>query len=105
MSIYHLTVKMHSRAKNKKLHALRALAYRTGSRIVDPVTRHIYDSMSKSREVIHNATITPSFGPAWKDNPQDHWQHVHQSEKRKDAAIFREFECALPQEIADGAAP
>ena len=105
MSIYHLTVKMHSRAKNKKLHALRALAYRTGSRIVDPVTQHIYDSTSKSREVIHNATITPGFGPAWKDNPQDLWQHVHQSEKRKDAAIFREFECALPKEIADGASP
>ncbi len=51
MSIYHLTVKMHSRAKNKKLHALRALAYRTGSRIVDPATQHIYDSTSKSREV------------------------------------------------------
>lgn len=105
MSIYHLTVKMHSRAKNKKLHALRALAYRTGSRIVDPVTQQIYDSTSKSREVIHNATITPGFGPAWKDNPQDLWQHVHQSEKRKDAAIFREFECALPKEIADGASP
>ena len=102
MSIYHLTVKMHSRAKNKKLHALRALAYRTGSRIVDPDTQHIYDSTSKSREVIHNATITPGFGPVWKDNPQDLWQYVHQSEKRKDAAIFREFECALPKEIADG---
>ena len=70
MSIYHLTVKMHSRAKNKKLHALRALAYRTGSRIVDPVTLHIYDSTSKSREVIHNATIAPGYGPAWKDNPR-----------------------------------
>ena len=105
MSIYHFTVKMHSRAKNKKLRALRAYAYRSGTRVVDPITQRVYNSTSKRREVIRCHTITPDFGPAWKDDPESLWEQVERIEKRVDAGLFREFEIALPKEIASAQQP
>jgi hypothetical protein len=105
MSIYHFTVKMHSRAKNKKLRALRAYAYRAGARVVDPITQAVYNSTSKRHEVIRCDTITPDIGPAWKDDPLELWHSVQQIEKRVDAGLFREFECALPKEVASAQHP
>jgi hypothetical protein len=105
MSIYHFTVKMHSRAKNKKLRALRAYAYRAGTRVVDPITQAVYNSTAKRHEVIRCNTITPDIGPAWKDDPLELWHQVQQIEKRVDAGLFREFECALPKEVASAQHP
>lgn len=105
MSIYHFTVKMHSRAKNKKLRTLRAYAYRAGARVVDPITHSVYNSTAKRHEVIRCNTITPDIGPAWKDDPLELWHQVEQIEKRVNACLFREFECALPKEIASAQQP
>ncbi len=50
MAIYHLNAKVHSRGTDPKLHALRSYAYRSGTRIVDPITGRIYNYQSKQAE-------------------------------------------------------
>jgi len=103
MAIYHLNAKVHSRGTDPKLHALRSYAYRSGTRIVDPLTGRVYNYQSKQAEVVLTETLTPHhiIVPDWmKDGPQL-WQRVMTMETavRKDAQIFRELEMALPVEL------
>ena len=106
MAIYHLNAKVHSRGADPKLHALRSYAYRSGTRIVDPLTGRVYNYQSKQAEVVLTETLTPSdiIVPDWmRDGPQL-WQRVMTMETavRKDAQIFRELEMALPVELGLG---
>ena len=103
MAIYHLNAKVHGRGTDPKLHALRSYAYRSGTRIVDPITRRIYNYQSKQAEVVLTETLTPRdiIVPDWmRDGPQL-WQRVMTMETavRRDAQIFRELEMALPVEL------
>jgi hypothetical protein len=104
MAIYHLNAKVHSRGTDPKLHALRSYAYRSGTRIVDPITGRVYNYQSKQAEVVLTETLTPRdiIVPDWmRDGPQL-WQKVQAMETavRRDAQIFREIECALPVELS-----
>jgi hypothetical protein len=104
MAIYHLNAKVHGRGTDPKLHALRSYAYRSGTRIVDPITGRIYNYQSKQAEVVLTETMTPRdiIVPDWmRDGPQL-WQKVQAMETavRRDAQIFREIECALPVELS-----
>ena len=103
MAIYHLNAKVHSRGTDPKLHALRSYAYRSGTRIVDPITGRVYNYQSKQAEVVLTETLTPRhiIVPDWmRDGPQL-WQRLMTIETavRKDAQIFREVICALPVEL------
>ena len=103
MAIYHLNAKVHSRGTDPKLHALRSYAYRSGTRIVDPVTGRIYNYQSKQAEVVLTETLTPRhiIVPDWMKNGPQLWPKVNALETgvRKDAQIFKELEMALPVEL------
>jgi hypothetical protein len=100
MAIYHLNAKVHSRGTDPKLHALRSYAYRSGTRIVDPITGRVYNYQSKQAEVVLTETLTPRhiIVPDWMRDGPKLWQRLMTIETavRKDAQIFRELEMALP---------
>ncbi len=52
MAIFHLTTKIHGLGSDPKLNALRSYSYRSGTKIVDPVTGSIYNFTSKQSEVV-----------------------------------------------------
>ena len=103
MAIYHLNAKVHSRGTDPKLHALRSYAYRSGTRIVDPLTGRVYNYQSKQAEVVLTETLTPRhiIVPDWMKAGPQLWQRVMTMETavRRDAQIFREIEMALPVEL------
>ena len=104
MAIYHLNAKVHSRGTDPKLHALRSYAYRSGTRIVDPITGRVYNYQYKQVEVVLTETLTPRdiIVPDWMQDGPQLWQKVQAMETavRRDAQIFREIECALPVELS-----
>ncbi|MBV5348005.1 MobA/MobL family protein [bacterium] len=102
MAIFHLTVKTHGFGNDPKLNALRSYAYRSGTKIVDPVTGSIYNYTSKQSEVVLTETITPSeFIPDWMKDGVQLWRSLQTLEEggRVDAQIFREIESSLPIEL------
>ena len=103
MAIFHLTVKTHGFGNDPKLNALRSYAYRSGTKIIDPVTGSIYNFTSKQSEVVLTETITPSeFIPDWMKDGAQLWRSVQTFEEeggRADAQIFRELEMSLPIEL------
>jgi hypothetical protein len=99
MAIFHLTIKMHGLGSDPKLNALRSYAYRSGTKILDPVTNRTYNYTSKQTEVVLTETITPTeFIPDWMKDGVQLWGAVQAIEEkdRKDAQIFREVEASLP---------
>lgn len=100
MAIYHLTTKIHGRADNPKLHALRALAYRAALQISDPEYGQIFNYGYKTREVVEYKTLVPDHAPGWMKSPEALWLAVEQRETRDDAQVFREVEAALPIELS-----
>ena len=102
MAIFHLTVKTHGFGNDPKLNALRSYAYRSGTKIIDPVTGSIYNFTSKKSEVVLTETITPSeFIPDWMKDGVQLWRSLQTLEEggRVDAQIFREIESSLPIEL------
>ena len=105
MAIFHLTVKTHGFGNDPKLNALRSYAYRSGTKIVDPVTGSIYNYTSKQSEVVLTETITPSeFIPDWMKDGVQLWRSLQTLEEggRIDAQVFREIEMSLPIELGIG---
>jgi len=102
MAIFHLTTKIHGLGSDPKLNALRSYAYRSGTKIVDPVTGSVYNFTSKQSEVVLTETITPTeFIPEWMKDGAQLWRSVQTFEEggRADAQIFRELEMSLPIEL------
>jgi hypothetical protein len=84
---------------------LRSYAYRSGTKIVDPVTGSIYNYTSKQSEVVLTETITPSeFIPDWMKDAVQLWRSLQTLEEggRIDAQVFREIEMSLPIELGVG---
>ena len=106
MAIFHLTTKIHGLGSDPKLNALRSYAYRSGTKILDPVTRRVYNFTSKQSEVVLTETITPTeFIPDWMKDGVQLWGAVQTFEEeggRRDAQIFREIEASLPIEVGVG---
>jgi hypothetical protein len=103
MAIFHLTTKIHGLGSDPNLNALRSYAYRSGTKIVDPVTGSIYNFTSKQSEVVLTETITPSeLIPDWMKDGAQLWRSIQTFEEeggRRDAQIFREIECSLAIEL------
>ncbi|NJS14224.1 MAG: MobA/MobL family protein [Sphingopyxis sp.] len=96
MAIYHLSVKVISRATGRS--AVAAAAYRSAARLHDARLERDHDFTNKAG-VVHSAVLLPEQAPeAWRDREQL-WNAVEAAEKRKDAQLAREVEFAIPREL------
>ena len=94
---YHLSVKPVGRAKGRS--ATGSAAYRAAERIRDERTGEVWDFRRK-RGVLHREIVLPSDAPAWAGFRTRLWNAAEAAEKRKNATVGREFEIALPAELA-----
>ncbi len=96
MASYHLSVKTVSRATGRS--GPGAAAYRTASLIAceRDGTTHDYTR----RGGVEASFIVAPPGAAWAQDRAALWNAVEAAEKRKDAKVAREYELALPHELA-----
>lgn len=101
MAIYHLSVKAHSRAHGVRgTSALALAAYRTGERLVDPLTGEIYD-YRRRKGVVHAELCHPEHVVAdARHGRQEAWARMEHRIRRRDGVVAREVEVALPHELA-----
>lgn len=96
MAIYHLSVKVISRAAGSS--AVAAAAYRSAGRLFDERLDRTQDFTNKSG-VVHSEVLLPDNAPPeWSDRERL-WNDVEAFEKRKDAQLSREVEFAIPREM------
>ncbi|MCS1160139.1 MobA/MobL family protein [Escherichia coli] len=101
MAIYHLSMKILSRSKGYS--AVASAAYRAGEKILDERTGVIHDYTRKNG-VASAVILTPANAPAWCANRAELWNAVEKAERRKNSQLAREFELAIPRELAQDAA-
>ena len=96
MAIFHLSVKVISRAAGRS--AVAAAAYRSAERLHDERLDRAHDFTNKSG-VVHSEVMLPENAPEeWRDRERL-WNNVEAFEKRKDAQLSREVEFAIPREM------
>ena len=96
MAIFHLSVKVISRAAGRS--AVAAAAYRAGERLHDERLDRAHDFTNKAG-VVHSEVMLPAdTRTEWGDREQL-WNHIEAIEKRKDAQLAREVEFAIPREM------
>lgn len=96
MAIFHLSVKVISRATGRS--AVAAAAYRSADRLHDERLDRGHDFTNKSG-VVHSEVLLPENAPdEWGDRERL-WNDVEAFEKRKDAQLAREVEFAIPCEM------
>lgn len=106
MAIYYLGMKTFSRAAGKSgSRATSAAAYRSGERIRDERTGHVYDHRRRA-DVLHKEIVLPAQlaarrGPslAWARDRSSLWNAAEHAESRRNARVAREFVVALPHEL------
>jgi Ti-type conjugative transfer relaxase TraA len=98
MAIYHLSVKVISRATGRS--SVAAAAYRSASRLHDDRLDRDHDFSNKPG-VVHSKVLLPDGAPEeWHDRERL-WNDVENFEKRKDAQLSREVEFAIPREMSE----
>jgi len=97
MPSYHLSVKSVSRSAGRS--ATAAAAYRSGSSVVDLRTGEIHD-YTRKQGVLHSEIVLPDGAPDWARERASLWNAAEAAEKRKDGRVAKEFEIALPHELA-----
>ena len=95
MASYHLSVKPVSRADGRS--ATAAAAYRAAARIACTRQARVHD-YTRRAGVLHAEIVLP-VGAIAHDR-QALWNAAEAAEKRKDGRVAREFEIALPAELA-----
>jgi hypothetical protein len=105
VAIYYLGVKSFGRsAGTGGSVSTSAAAYRSGERIRDERTGHLYDH-SHRRDIEHQEILLPSHpseavsGLDWARNRSELWNAVERSEPRANARVAREYIVALPHEL------
>ena len=96
MASYHLSVKTVSRATGRS--GPGAAAYRTASRIECERDGTMHDYTRRSG--VEASFIVAPPGAEWAQDRAALWNAVEAAEKRKDAKVAREYELALPHELA-----
>ncbi len=108
MAIYHLRLKVHSRALGRAPRpggatcrsVVAAAAYRSGDRLHDARQGKWFEF--DKPDVIHTEIMSPvnrEVAP-WVFDRQTLWNRVEASEKRSDAQLAREIEITLPRELS-----
>lgn len=96
MAIYHLSVKIVSRAKGQS--AVAAAAYRAGENLYDQRIGQTFD-YTRKQGIEHSEILAPERAPEWVHDRERLWNEVEHAERRKDAQLAREIEIALPIEL------
>lgn len=94
MAIYHCSIKPVSRGNGRSSTA--AAAYRAGVCLADERTGEIHD-YTRKQGVEHSELVLPE---GVNLDREQLWNAAENAEKRKDARVAREFEVALPAELA-----
>jgi len=100
MAMYHCSVKTISRSSGRS--ATAAIAYRSGSIVIDARNGLIHDYSNK-KGVLLSKIIVPDNAPAWAHDREQLWNEVEFSEKRKNSTVAREIIMALPHELSPAA--
>ena len=97
-------LEVHSRSKQHS--AIAGVAYRLGLRLYDHRTGiwHDYRKRKVGEEIIRALTIAPPGAPAWASDPHELWARAEAAEKRKDAAVARDYRIPIPLGLSDTAA-
>ncbi|WP_442486454.1 MobQ family relaxase [Fusobacterium necrophorum] len=96
MAIYHLSIKIISRGKNKS--AVAASAYRSGEKIKNEYDGIVHDFTRKGG-IAHTEILLPQNAPKEFANRSVLWNSVEKIEKSKNSQLAREIEIALPKEL------
>ena len=96
MAIYHLSIKIISRGKNKS--AVAASAYRSGEKIKNEYDGIVHDFTRKGG-IAHTEILLPQNAPQEFSDRGTLWNSVEKIEKSKNSQLAREIEIALPQEL------
>lgn len=96
MAIFHLSVKVISRASGRS--AVAASAYRAAERLHDERLDRDHDFTNKDG-VVHSDVMLPEGAPTEFADREKLWNAVEAAEKRKDAQLSREVEFAIPREM------
>jgi Ti-type conjugative transfer relaxase TraA len=96
MAIFHLSVKVISRASGRS--AVAAAAYRGAERLHDDRLDRDHDFTNKDG-VVHSEVLLPEGAPSEFADREKLWNAVEAAEKRKDAQLSREVEFAIPREM------
>jgi Ti-type conjugative transfer relaxase TraA len=96
MAIFHLSVKVISRASGRS--AVAASAYRAAERLHDERLDRDHDFTNKDG-VVHSEVMLPEGAPPEFADREKLWNVVEAAEKRKDAQLSREVEFAIPREM------
>ena len=105
VAIYYLGVKSFGRsAGTGGSVSTSAAAYRSGERIRDERTGHVYDH-SHRRDIEYQEILLPEHASeavlrlGWARNRSELWNMVERSEPRTNARVAREYIVALPHEL------
>ena len=98
MAIYYYRGQVISRSKGRS--SVAAAAYRSGTRLVDRRTGLVHDYTRRRRGEIESFVLAPEGSPAWVRDREELWNMVEEGERRKDSQLAREFDLALPVELA-----
>ena len=96
MAIYHLSIKIISRGKNKS--AVAASAYRSGEKIKNEYDGIVHDFTRKGG-IAHTEILLPQNAPQEFLDRGILWNSVEKIEKSKNSQLAREIEIALPKEL------
>ena len=99
MAIYHLSIKIISRGKNKS--AVAASAYRSGEKIKNEYDGIVHDFTRKGG-IAHTEILLPQNAPQKFLDRGILWNSVEKIEKSKNSQLAREIEIALPKELNRG---
>ncbi|WP_036110005.1 MULTISPECIES: MobA/MobL family protein [Luteibacter] len=98
----HLTT--HNRSQGHS--AVAAAAYRLGLRLLDRRTGtwHDYTARKAGEEIVAAMTVAPDGSPDWVEDPDELWNRVEESERRKDAQVARDYVVPVPLGLDDARA-
>ena len=97
MDSYHLSVKKITRSSGRS--SVAAAAYRSAELIYCEREGRTHDYRRKSG-VEYLTIITPENAPTWAQDRSSLWNQAEAAEKRKNAVTAREWEIALPSNLA-----
>jgi len=94
--MYHLDIRYFSRRRGQSVVA--AASYRSGQRLYDRYYGETHDFTAKGG-IVHNTILLPLNAPPEYSDRETLWNAVEYAEKRRDARLAREVECAIPTEL------